>query len=165
MNKKMRMYHRYLGFFLVGIMSVYAVSGIVLVFRDTDLFHRVSEETKEVSADTKLEDLGKALDMRRFKIDKVEDGIAYFKDGTYNVETHTATYTKKELPFILERMTQLHKASSDRPLAFLNVFFGLSLLFFVISTFWMFLPTTDIFRKGMYFALAGTTMALLLLFV
>ena len=33
---KMRLYHRYLGFFLAGIMAVYAISGITLIFRDTN---------------------------------------------------------------------------------------------------------------------------------
>ena len=36
LNTTMRIYHRYLGFFLAGIMAVYAISGIVLIFRDTD---------------------------------------------------------------------------------------------------------------------------------
>jgi len=36
MNNKMRTYHRYLGFFLSGIMAVYAISGIILIFRDTE---------------------------------------------------------------------------------------------------------------------------------
>ena len=31
LNNTMRVYHRYLGFFLAGIMSVYAISGIVLI--------------------------------------------------------------------------------------------------------------------------------------
>ena len=34
-NNTMRVYHRYLGFFLAGIMAVYAISGIVLIFRET----------------------------------------------------------------------------------------------------------------------------------
>ena len=33
----MRVYHRYLGFFLAGIMAVYATSRMVLIFRNTDL--------------------------------------------------------------------------------------------------------------------------------
>ncbi len=32
----MRITHRYLGYFLAGIMAVYALSGILLVYRDTD---------------------------------------------------------------------------------------------------------------------------------
>ena len=31
-----RILHRYLGFFLAGIMMIYAVSGITLIFRNTD---------------------------------------------------------------------------------------------------------------------------------
>ena len=31
-----RKYHRWLGFFLAGIMAVYAISGILLIFRPTD---------------------------------------------------------------------------------------------------------------------------------
>jgi uncharacterized iron-regulated membrane protein len=34
----MRIFHRYLGFFLSGIMTVYALSGVVLIFRDSDFF-------------------------------------------------------------------------------------------------------------------------------
>jgi uncharacterized iron-regulated membrane protein len=33
---KFRVIHRYLGFFLAGIMALYALSGIVMIFRDTD---------------------------------------------------------------------------------------------------------------------------------
>ena len=36
----MRIIHRYLGFFLAGIMAVYALSGIVLIFRDTNIFKK-----------------------------------------------------------------------------------------------------------------------------
>ena len=32
----MRILHRYLGFFLAGIMAVYALSCTVMIFRDTD---------------------------------------------------------------------------------------------------------------------------------
>jgi len=32
----MRIIHRYLGFFLAGIMSIYAISGMLLIFRETE---------------------------------------------------------------------------------------------------------------------------------
>ena len=38
-----RIIHRYLGFYLVGIMAVYSVSGITLIFRRTDTFKKVTE--------------------------------------------------------------------------------------------------------------------------
>ncbi len=66
---------------------------------------------------------------------------------------------------MLQKLTQLHKASTKQPLFFLNVFFAASLLFFVISSFWMFMPKTSIFKKGLYFTLAGIALTLILLWV
>ena len=105
------------------------------------------------------------LELRGFKAEREEGDIVYFKEGTYNKKTGAAAYTKKGLPIVLEKMTHLHKAKSGDPLFFLNVFFGLSLLFFVLSSFWMFLPKTSIFKKGLYFTAAGLVLTLILLFV
>ena len=35
-HTRMRIWHRYLGFFLAGIMAVYSTSGVLMIFRDTD---------------------------------------------------------------------------------------------------------------------------------
>ena len=75
------------------------------------------------------------------------------------------THRIEKLPYVLDQMTHLHKAKSADPLYFLNIFFGLALLFFVISSFWMFMPHTSIFKKGLYFTLAGIVITLILLFV
>ncbi|MFT5834052.1 MAG: putative iron-regulated membrane protein [Cognaticolwellia sp.] len=162
---KMRIIHRYLGFFLAGIMAVYALSGIVLIFRDTDFLKQKEVIVEKLEPDIPKEKLGKALDIRKLKVEKAVGDIYYFKDGTYNKVTGEASYIKKELPLILDKMTHLHKSKSGEPLFFLNIFFGLSLLFFVISAFWMFMPSTSVFRKGMYFTLGGIVLTLLLLFL
>lgn len=162
---KMRVVHRYLGFFLAGIMAVYALSGIVLIFRDTDFLKQKEAIVAELEPNISKQDLGKALKMKRLRVEKEEGNIYYFKDGTYDKSTGIANYTKAELPFVLDRMTHLHKAKSSEPLFFLNIFFGTALLFFVLSSFWMFMPSTSVFKKGMYFALAGIVLTLLLLFI
>jgi len=64
-----------------------------------------------------------------------------------------------------KNMTDLHKATTDSPLFFLNIFFGASLLFFVLSSFWMFLPNTTVFKKGMIFTAAGLVLTLLMIFL
>jgi uncharacterized membrane protein (DUF485 family) len=71
----------------------------------------------------------------------------------------------KELPSVLAKMTELHKARSQQPLFFLNIFFGLSLLFFVLSAFWMYMPKTSVFKKGLYFTFGGIVLTLILLFI
>ncbi|WP_317172927.1 hypothetical protein [Maribacter arenosus] len=116
-------------------------------------------------SDFKIEELGKVVRMREFKIDKEENGVVYFKNGTYDKNSNIVKFTTSELPFILDKMTKLHKASTNEPLFFLNIFFGLSLLFFVISSFWMFVPKTKIFKKGLYFTIGGIVLTLILIFI
>lgn len=161
----MRVLHRYLGFFLAGIMFIYAVSGMVLIFRTTDFLKKEVQNHKELEPGLEGEKLGKELKIREFKAEKVEGDTVYFKTGTYNKATGVADFTTKELPFFLDKMTKLHKANTNSPLYFLNIFFGLSLLFFVISTFWMFRPSTKIFKNGIAFTIAGIILTLVLLFV
>lgn len=161
----MRLYHRYLGFFLTGIMAVYAVSGMVLVFRNTDFLKKEIIYEKQLAPNIANSEIGKQLKIKGLKIDQQSNGVVYFKQGTYNKQTGLAKYTKKELPFILSKMTKMHKATTNSPLYWLNIFFGSALLFFVISAFWMFLPGSTIFRKGLYFTLAGIILTLIMLFV
>ena len=161
----MRIIHRYLGFFLAGIMAVYALSGVVLIFRDTDFLKQDKQVERVVDAGMAPSELGKALRIKELKVTRQEGDVLYFAQGTYNQATGEAEYTAKGLPLVLDKMTKLHKANTSHPLFWLNIFFGLSLLFFVVSAFWMFRPATSVFRKGLYFALGGIVLTLVLLFV
>lgn len=164
-HQKMRIFHRYLGFFLSGIMAVYAISGITLIFRDSDTFKRTTTITKALAPNLAKEELGGALKMKRLTVDKEVNGVYIFKGGNYTVATGEAVYKKKELPVVLKKMSNFHKAKSGDPLFFLNIFFGLSLLFFVISAFWMFMPQTSVFKKAILFAAIGFAIAAILVFI
>ncbi|SDR97457.1 PepSY domain-containing protein [Christiangramia echinicola] len=164
-SNKFRVYHRYLGFFLAGIMAMYAISGIVLIFRNTDAFKIENTIEKKLPRDLSDEQIGKTLKIENFKVDRIEGEKIYFEQGELDRSTGLATYKVKKLPLILENMTKLHKANTTRPLFFLNIIFGLCLLFFVISAFWMFMPSTKIFRKGVFFTIGGIILTLILLFV
>ncbi len=52
-------------------------------------------------------------------------------------------------------MTELHKSDSKHKFYLLNTIFGISLFFFVISSFWMFNRKSQIFRKGMIATVIG----------
>ncbi len=165
LSKNMRVYHRYLGFFLAGIMAIYSISGIVLIFRETSVFKKVTHKVMNVAPNLKNEEIGPAIKLKNLKITEEVGGIVKFEQGTYNKTTGVADFKIKELPYFINKLTSFHKASTKQPLYYLNIFFACSLMFFVISTFWMFLPSTDIFKKGLYFTLAGFVLALILLFV
>lgn len=164
-GQKMRVIHRYLGFFLAGIMAVYAISGIVLIFRNTDFLKREVQIEKTIEANITAAQLGQKLKIKRLKVDRQVGSIMYFKNGTYNVQTGEAQYTIERLPFFLDKMTKMHKATTNSPLFFLNIFFGLGLLFFVISAFFMYTPTSSVFRKGLYWTIGGIILTLIILFV
>jgi hypothetical protein len=161
---KFRVIHRYLGFFLAGIMAVYAISGIVMIFRDTDFLKSEIKIEYQLEARLKAADLAPLI-RTKIKQERLEGDMLYFKNGSYNLKTGEAQVTKMELPYILENMENLHKATTESPLYFLNIFFGLSLLFFVISAFWMYSPKMPIFKKGMYFALAGVLLTMIMLLI
>jgi hypothetical protein len=163
-HNRMRIYHRYLGFFLAGIMAMYAISGIILIFRDTDFLKKEKLVKEQLKPGLTADELGKAIRKRDLKIDSVTGDVQIFKGGSYNTTTGAVNYTTKSLRRFAEKITHLHKASTKDPLYYLNIFFGASLLFFVISSFWMFMPKTTIFKKGLYFTLAGIVLVVFLLF-
>jgi hypothetical protein len=164
-SNKMRLYHRYLGFFLAGIMAVYAISGITLIFRDTDTFKKEVVVEKTLEANLSAAEVGKQLKIKKFKTTNETNAVIEFKNGSYNKQSGAASYIKLEVPYVLNKLQHFHKAETGDPLYFLNIFFGVSLLFFVVSAFWMFMPSTPIFKKGLLFAAAGLVLALVLLFV
>lgn len=161
----MRITHRYLGYFLAGIMVVYSVSGILLIYRDTDFLKKENKYEKKFEANLDEKKLGKEIKIKGFEVDKTEGDVMFFKQGTYNIKTGEAKYSKKELPLVWDKMTKLHKSQSKESLSLLNVFFGISLFFFVLSSFWMFPPKSKVFKRGMIFAAIGFVLALLLTFL
>ena len=162
-SNKVREYHRYLGFFLAGIMAMYAISGIVLIFRDTDFLKKETVNEKKLEPGLNAEAVGKEIKIKKLEFQSLEGPMATFNGGTYNTDTGKVSYTTKALPLVLEKMTHIHKAKSADPLYVLNIFFGVALLFFVLSSFWMFLPGTSIFKKGLYFSAAGMVLVIILL--
>lgn len=158
-----RLAHRYIGFFLLGIMSVYALSGVVLVFRPTKTFKTPTEITATLSPGLDEGAVGEALKIRRMRDTKWDGATLHFEDGTYNKETGEAQHTRWKYPWLIEKMTKLHKASTNDSVYVLNIIFGLALLFFSVSSFWMFRPKTKQFRNGMIVTAAGFLFTIIIL--
>ena len=161
----MRIVHRYLGFFMAGIMAIYAISGVLLIFRDTDFLKKEISIEKKLETNLSESKLGKELKIKNFEIEKQEAEIVVFKQGTYNSKTGEAKFTKKKLTNNQKKMTNLHKAESKNKLAPLNIFFGISLFFFVISSFWMFNTKTKAFKRGMIYTAAGLVLSVILVYL
>ena len=90
----MRITHRYLGYFLAGIMAVYAVSGVLLVYRDTDFLKKEKSYEKKFEPNLDEKKLGKEIKIKGFEVDKTEGDVMFFKQGTYNIKTGEKTSVK-----------------------------------------------------------------------
>ncbi len=162
-NYYMRTLHRDIGFFLIGLTVIYSLSGIVLIFRDTDLLRHDVTIEKKLSPNIEEAELGKSLHKRDFEVLKTEGGIVYFHDGTYNQLTGVVKYTEKELPLFLKKFNDLHRANSRNVVHWFTTIYGILLFFLAISSFWMFKPKTKAFRRGIYISGIGIVATIILL--
>src|SRR6478672_129946 len=100
-HSNMRIWHRYLGFFLAGIMAVYALSGLVMIFRDTDFLKQEKQINQQLAPALSAEEVGKAIRMRELKFTGEQGNIQTFPQGTYNKTTGAVEYKVKSLPLVL----------------------------------------------------------------
>jgi hypothetical protein len=163
-NHYMRVWHRYAGFFILGFVLLYGFSGMTLILRDTDFLKKEKKITLNLAPGIDPSELGRNLRMREFNVEKTEGDIIYFRGGSYNKATGLAEQTVKDLIFPFNKMTELHKTPSGKPLHWFTFTFAIVLLFLAISSLWMFKTTTKVFRQGIIIVIAGVIFAGILLF-
>lgn len=158
-----RKYHRWLGFFLAGIMAVYAISGILLIFRKTDFLKYEQIQVQQLTPQLTNAQLTSTLNIKGSKvISESETGIV-LNVGEYDKTTGTMSVVKKDYPIVLAKMVKLHKATHKSPLYWLNITFGVGLLFFVISAFMMFVPKLPMYKNGLKIAGVGALVTVLVI--
>ncbi len=159
----MRSLHRDIGFLMIGITLIYALSGIVLVYRDTNFLKRERQIEKQLDPNLETDQLGQALRMRMFKVEKTEGDIVYFGNGTYNKSTGLAKYSVTSLPAFLNKINGLHKTTSRGKTHWFTTVFGVLLIFLAISSFWMFKAGSKSFKRGLLFSAIGLLAAVIML--
>lgn len=162
MRRVMRDLHNKIGFFIVGLVIIYALSGIVQTYRDTDFLKHEIKNEKVIETHLAPEKLGKAIKQRELKIEKTEGAILYFKDGTYNTETGAVKYVTKEWYDWIKPFTELHKQNSKGIIHYFTVIFAVALFFMSVSAFWMFKPGTKAFSSGVILTVLGVIASIIL---
>jgi hypothetical protein len=154
--------HNKIGYFIVGLVIIYSLSGIVQTYRDNPSFlkHEVAHEKtieKGLVADSaaQLAKIGKAANQKELKITKAEGTILYFKDGSYDASTGLVKYTTKELYEWVKPFTELHKSNSKGVIHYFTILFAIALFFMSVSAFWMFKPGTKAFSSGVILTVLG----------
>lgn len=77
----MRVGHRYIGYFMAGIMLIYALSGMLLVFRDTDFLKSQNAIHAQLATNLDEKQLAKELKQRNIDIQKREGDVLFLKRG------------------------------------------------------------------------------------
>lgn len=161
----MRILHRDIGYLMIGLTLVFSLSGVLLIYRQTDLLKSDTEVSKTLSGGLSAEELGKALHLRKIKVSG--DGGRYLlfssdpsvRDGKYDRENGSVTLIEKQLPPLLNKLNQLHKTRNSEAIHWFIVLYGVLLTFMAVSSLWMFKPSTRQFRRGLVFATVGFAFA------
>lgn len=167
-RRVMRDLHNKIGYFIVGLVIIYSLSGVVQTYRDTSfLKHEVAHEksiAKGFSADSaaQMAVIGKAANIRDFKVIKSDGSIIYFKDGSYDATTGIIKYTTKELYDWIKPFTELHKSNSKGVVHYFTILFAIALFFMSVSAFWMFKPGTKAFSSGVILTVLGILASIIL---
>jgi hypothetical protein len=161
--KIMRALHRDIGFFIVGLTLIYAVSGIVLIFRGFDFANHQVQVEKTLPPNLSPDELGKTLHIRNFMVLKTEGQTVFFRNGTYNSGKGLAVYTVNEPYFPINRFIQFHKTSTDNVTFWFAVLYGTLLAFMAVSSFWMFNWRSKMFRRGALLSGLGCVFAIIIL--
>lgn len=162
MRKTMRDLHNNIGFFIVGLVVIYSLSGIVQTYRDTSFLKHEVKVEKTIEPHLEVEKLGKEIKQRELKIEKTEGDMLYFKDGSYNTATGEVKYTTKELYDWIKPFTDLHKANSKNIVHYFAIVFAVALFFMCVSAFWMFKPGTKLFSRGVILTVVGIIASIVL---
>ena len=159
-----RCLHRDIGFIVVGLTIIYALSGILLTYRGTEFLKNETTVNVQIDKNLKAEELGKALKMRFFKVERQTEDTVFFMGGIYDRDSGMATYTQLKYPYVIEKLVELHKLSSQNTMHILAVVYAVLLFFLAISSLFMYRPGTRLFRRGVLLTVAGVVIALIMTF-
>lgn len=157
--------HRDIGFLVIGMTVLFCVSGVVLIYRDTDVFliDKIVEE--KIRPQLSENQLYKELPFRRFNVEKVEGDIVYFGQGWYNYKTGDVYYTITTYPWLIKKFNYFHRSISKEATHWIAALYGILLLFLSLSSFWMYKPSSNNFRRGIILTGIGVVIVIAIVFI
>lgn len=156
----MRGLHRDMGYLVIGLTLIYSLSGIILIYRNHDILKVEKQKKQKLEHGIPPEELKATLRVKVLNVEKIENDIMYFDNGTYNTLTGETIYTVKEVIFPVNKFIEFHKSSSSKGVHIFGLIYGLLLLFLSISSFWMFKKGTKNFKRSWILTGAGIVISL-----
>ncbi len=161
--KWIRILHRDIGFFVIGLTVIYCISGVLLIYRDTNFLRSELQIERTLEAGLSENRLLQTLKLKGAKITGVDEGEIHFSGGTYNKESGEVSYVTKDYSQPFRAFNKIHKAPSQDSRHWFMVLYAVSLLFLALSSFWMYRPGTTYFKRGLIIALAGSMASVVLI--
>ena len=161
----MRSLHRDIALITIGFSIGYALSGILLVYRNTDFWKKERTFEMRIAKGISAEKLGGALFIRNLTVQKEENGIYYFKQGHYNSLTGEAVITKFTYPRLADKMVNLHKMSGNSKFHWISTVYGAMLFFLVVTSFFMFSKKIKLLRRLILMISASMAIVLMVLWI
>lgn len=156
----MRVLHRDIGFLTIGLTIVYALSGMLLIYRNTDFMKVNKTEEMQLEAGLKGGNLAPKLRIRSFNVEREEGSKIFFKEGVYDAETGMATVTRKVYPFPLDKLVNLHKVTGVNKISVVALIYGFMLTFLAVSSLFMFKFGSKKSRRGMVIIAVSVVMTI-----
>ena len=181
-SNTVRSLHRDLGYFVIGLTLIYAITGIILSGRGLGWFKQEIKSEIVIEQNISSKDFnkkfiqvvkeGKLLEIfpedsyssvekhLKLKQTKVEENISYYQAWRslkikYDKSTGNTLVKYKGYPFVVEVFVEAHKASHESAWFYLAIIYSVILSFLAISSFWMVKGKNGFKRRGVYFMLAG----------
>lgn len=164
-QKVMRNLHRDIGFLMIGLTLLFSVSGVVLIYRDTNFFTYIKQVNETIPANLDSRELAHHVPFRRFTLTNVQGDLLYFNQGTYNLKTGELRYEIRTYPWIIKKFNHFHRSISREATHWIATLYGVLLLFLALSSFWMYKPNTNNFKRGLIISGLGIVFVIVLLFI
>lgn len=161
----MRALHRDIGFFVIGLTLIYALSGITLNYRDTDFMKTEVDLIESIEKNLSIEAVPEYVYIRNFTYEKTENDIYIFNKGTYNPNTGELKYKAIQYIYPFNKFIELHKTYSENINHWFVTIYGVLLVFLALSSFWMYKLGTKNFKRGLIISMIGFVSAIIILII
>lgn len=155
----MRVLHRDIGFLAIGLSLVFAISGVTLVFRNTDFLKTEQTQVRNLPAALSADQLSQELRMRNFTVESEDDQTIHFNQGSYNKVTGEASLKVEDVVFPINLMNRFHKISGNDTVYIISVLFAIILVFLAVSSLFIF-PKGRLLKRAIILTLIGLVIAI-----
>jgi len=156
--KIVRALHRDIGFLMIGLMVIYAISGIQLYYRN--LFTYSTETETTLTPNMSMTEVAFQLRMRDTRGATTEGDVTTFMDGsTYNASTGESVTVRSQVIWPIDKFNDLHKRGGSGVTKAITTIGAVMFCFLAISSFWMYSTKNKNFKRGIILAIVGFAIA------